>query len=206
MNQGMSPYQSPQAQMEPDAVQSTNISAVPKVIGILHLVFGGIGIVMGVIGMVSAVFKEQIEEMQFSTYPEEVREGMREAMQPIYETQKWDVISGVGSLILAVLLIIAGLKLIKYRRQGRKVSNIYSGLSIVHKLFAIGIVIFVKAPVMKEVGASLEEMSGQSEVSMGAMMGPVAIISGIVMAVVMMVYPILSFLLLSKKQARDSLR
>jgi hypothetical protein len=38
------------------------------------------------------------------------------------------------------------------------------------------------------------------------MMGPIVIISGIVMAIVMMVYPILSFFLLSKKQARDSLR
>ncbi|MEJ6570834.1 MAG: hypothetical protein QNL01_00275 [Akkermansiaceae bacterium] len=210
MSQGMSPYQPPQAQMESqmesDTVPPANISAVPKVIGILHLVFGGIGLVMGVIGIASAAFKEKLEEMQFASYPEEVREGMRGAMQPIYETQKWDMISGVGSLILAVLLIVAGLKLVKYRRQGRKISNIYSALSIGHKLFTIGIVIFIKSPVMKKVGESLEKMSGQSDMNMGTMMGPIVIISGIVMAIVMMVYPILSFFLLSKKQARDSLR
>lgn len=202
----MSPYQPPQSEMQPDTVPSANVSAVPKVFGILHLVFGGLGLVFGVIGIAGTVFKEKLEAMQFAAYPKEVREGMREAMQPLYETQKWDVLSAAGSLVLAVLLIVAGLKLVKYRTQGRKISNIYSGLSILHKLFGIAIVLLVKAPVMREVGEALERMSGQTDVNMGAMMGPFAIISGIATAVVMMVYPILSFFMLGKKQVRDSLR
>ena len=157
----MSPYQSPQSEMQPDTVPSANVSAVPKVFGILHLVFGGLGLVLGVIGLASLAFKDKMEKMQFAAYPEEVREGMKEAMQPIYEAQKWDVVSAVGSMILAVLLIIAGLKLIKYRSQGRKISNIYSGLSILHKLFGLVILLLVKAPLMKEVGESMERMGGR---------------------------------------------
>lgn len=201
----MSPYQPPQTEMAPGTVQSANVSVIPKVFGILHLVFGGLGVVMAVIGLGATAFQGKLQEMQFSTYPEEVRGDMMEAMQPLYATQKWDIISAVGSLILAILLIVAGLKLVKYRQQGRKLSNIYSGLSIAHKLFAIGVVLLLKAPVMKQVGESMNQMSGQSDIDMGAIMGPFAVATGILSALVMMVYPILSFFLLSKKQARDSL-
>ncbi|MBT8043807.1 MAG: hypothetical protein KJO79_02555 [Verrucomicrobiae bacterium] len=206
MSDTMSPYQPPQAEMPDDTAPSANTSVVPKVFGILHLVFGGLGLLFGVIGLVSLAFQDKLQEIQFSTYPENVRDGMQDAMQPLYEAQQWDIASSVGSLILAVLLIVAGLKLVRYRKQGRKISNIYSALSIVHKLFAIGIVVFVKAPAMRQVGESIENLGGQSDVSMGAIMGPMAIITGIATAVIMMVYPILSFFMLGKKQVSESLK
>lgn len=180
-------------------------SGIPKVFGILHLVFGGLGLLFGLFAVVSALFTEQMQKMQFATYPDGVRERMMEAMQPVYETQKWDLASSCFSLVLAVLMIVAGLKLVKYRRQGLKISNVYSLLSVLHKLAAVGIVIGVKAPAMKQVGEKLEEIGGTESAAMSTMIGPVAIIIGILTAVVMAIYPVLSYFLLNKGQSKDSL-
>jgi len=180
-------------------------SAVPKVFGILHLVFGGIGLVMYLFGLVMMVFRNRLQEMQFASYPEEIREQMKEAMQPMYATQSWDVVSSVGSLILAVFLLVAGFHLVKYRRKGLKVSNVYSVLSILHKLFAVAVVVFIKMPMMEEVRESLENIHGGSSAAMAAAMGPFAMIMGVLMVVLMMVYPVLSYIMLNKKQVKDSL-
>ncbi len=187
-----------------DAV-SANTSGIPKVFGILNLVFGGLGLVFGLFAVVSAAFTDQVQKMQFATYPDEIKDQMMEAMQPVYETQKWDLISSCFSIILAVIMIVAGLKLVKYRREGLKISNIYSGLSVLHKLAAIGIVLAIKAPAMKEVGERLEKVGGEQASAMSMMLGPVAIAAGVGTAVVMAIYPVLSYFLLNKKQSKASL-
>ncbi len=192
--------------MPQETVQAANVSVVPKVFGILHLVFGGLGVVFGIFGMVNLWFSESYAGKQYSSYPEEMRGEMEALMEPMYEVQVWDIVSSVGSMVLAVLLIVSGVMLVKYRRLGRKISNIYSGLSVVHKLFGIAVVALVKAPAMREVGESLDRMGGGTGVDVGGVMGPAVLVVGVISALVMMVYPVLSFFMLGKKQARESLR
>ncbi|MFK7912084.1 MAG: hypothetical protein AB8F34_16010 [Akkermansiaceae bacterium] len=204
-SESMSPYQPPESGMQSSEVASATQSGIPKVFGILHLVFGGLGLVFGLFAIVSALFTEQMQKMQFATYSDELKEKMMEAMQPVYETQKWDLASSCFSLVLATIMIVAGIKLVKYRRQGLKISNIYSALSVVHKLAAVGIVLAVKAPAMKQVGERLEDIGGAETAAMSSMIGPIAIVTGIVTAVLMAVYPILCYFLLNKKQSKDSL-
>ena len=122
----MSPYQPPEAEMQVNEVVSANKSAIPKVFGILHLVFGGIGVLYGLYAIVSAIFSDQLQEFSFATYPDESKDAMMEAMQPLYDTQVWDLASSCFSMVLAVLLILAGFKLVKYNRKGLKISNLYS--------------------------------------------------------------------------------
>jgi len=202
----MSPYQPPETKMESAEVVQAQVTGVPRVFGILHLIFGGLGLAMGGVSLVMFFFKSGIQEMQFEAYPENVREGMKAAMQPLYETQKWDVISTFGSMILAVFLIVAGLKLVRYQKQGLKVSNFYSVLSLLHKLFAVLIVVFIKAPVMKRVGESIDRISGEQSAVMGLVMGPLAIGGAVLGVLLMAVYPVLSYVMLNKKASRESLR
>ena len=201
----MSPYQPPESEMRADDVVSANRSSIPKVFGILHLVFGVLGLLFGLFAVVSAMFSKKMQEMQFATYPDEIKGQMVEAMQPLYDTQSWDFASSCFSLVLAVIMIVAGLQLVRYRSKGLKVSNFYSLLSVLHKLASIGIVVGVKAPAMKEVGDRLDEIGGADSAAMASMIGPLALVAGIGGAIVMVVYPILCYFLLNKKQSKDSL-
>lgn len=191
--------------MQANEAMSANTSGIPKVFGILHLVFGGLGIVLGLFSVVSVLFAGQVKKMQFATYPDDVKEQMIEAMQPVYDTQKWDMLSAGFSVVLAVIMIVAGLKLVKYRRQGLKISNIYSALSVLHKFGAVIIVLMIKAPAMREVGEKLDRIGDVQSSGMSTMIGPAAIILGIAGAVIMVIYPVLCYFLLNKKQSKDSL-
>ena len=191
--------------MQASEIVSANTSGIPKVFGILHLVFGGLGLVVGLFAIGSAMFSSQMQKMQFATYSDEKRDQMMEAMQPVYDTQQWDLISSGFTIVLAVIMIVAGLKLVKYRRQGLKISNIYSALSVFHKLAVVAMVLLIKAPAMKEVGERLEQIGGEQSSAMSTMIGPFTIIIGIASAVIMAIYPVLSYFLLNKKQSKDSL-
>ena len=204
-SESMSPYQAPTSDTKGNEPMDLGKSPIPKVFGILHLVFGGLGIVFGLFAIVGAAFTDKIQELQYSGYPDEMRDRMMSAMQPVYETQKWDVISSCFSIVLAVLMIFAGLKLVKYRRRGLKISNIYSALSVIHKLIAIGIVVVIKNPAMQEVSKRLEEIGGEQASAMDMMTWPVAVVIGVGTAIVMSIYPILSFFLLNRVRSRGSL-
>ncbi len=113
MSGAMSPYQPPQAEMPQKTVQAANVSVVPKVFGILHLVFGGLGLAfegIGVVGLLGG---------------------------GLGDVEVWDVVFSVGPLVLSVLLVVSGVMLVQYRRLGRQISNVYSGLSVMLKLFGV---------------------------------------------------------------------
>ena len=104
-SESMSPYQAPTSDTQGNEPMNEGTSPIPKVFGILHLVFGGLGIVFGLFAIVGAAFTDKIQELQYSGYPDEMRDRMMSAMQPVYETQKWDVISSFFSIVLAVLMV-----------------------------------------------------------------------------------------------------
>jgi len=87
-----------------------------KVFGILHLVFGGLGILYSFFNTVSLFFQKKIASLQGTGLPPEEAKDMQEAYLKLHEKLfPVTLLSHLLGLILAILLIIAGLALVKLK-------------------------------------------------------------------------------------------
>lgn len=209
MTETMSPYEPPQMPAdapEPPSEVSAHVSVVPKVFGILHIVFGIIGLIWGIITLVMSFFTKGINQAQFSDLPEGQKEQVQEAMAPMYEAQIWDMVSAGWSLLLSALMLIAGLMLVRYKWCGLKYSNAYAWLSIAHKIFAAVVLLVIKLPAIKQMSDTMAESNSDVPANMGSMVTGVAVIVGLVMVAMMLIYPVLSLVLLNKSQSKASLK
>jgi hypothetical protein len=143
-----SPYQPPNNQMTnqspPDlAVGNEREPGAIKTFGVLHLVIGGLGFIAVLFNSVAAVFSDKISQFQAdmpgqnSRIPEIQKAYMNE-MLPF----TWASIA--FSLILTVMLVLAGIHLLKIREKGIILSVRYAWTSLAMKaLLLLGTIIIV---------------------------------------------------------------
>lgn len=112
-----------------------------RVFGILHLILAGVGILFGI----SSLFARQTNAFF-------IRSG-----NPAYEAQlryveevHWvSVMTGVFMLVLAALLLVAGIKLVRSRPDGVAWSNRYAWTSIATKVISLVVTVAVLLPAMR---------------------------------------------------------
>jgi hypothetical protein len=123
--QGMSAYQPENEMAQPPALPSKR-SKVPQVLGILHLCFGGLALLT----TGASVFqnKKMSEELgvQFGAIDGEGIHFPAEMIDQLAVIDGPMMLGGYLDLLISVLMVAAGIALVKYKKAGRPLTNAYA--------------------------------------------------------------------------------
>ena len=191
-----SPFQPPLPQ-GPASIPPALIGVPPAVnaLGVMHLVFAGLGLVSALSGLVIAFMGNPFLTMT-ATHPELA--GQMEAQMTMQEKIKpMTITSSILSLLVAIPMIIAGIALVKKRKSGLKWSNTYAWSSLGAKLINLILAITIMVPAMQEMArgmfAKTPVPAGVTGIMSGFMAG--GAIGGVVVSAV---YPIVTLVLLNR--------
>ncbi|MFC5050192.1 hypothetical protein ACFPK9_06180 [Rubritalea spongiae] len=133
---GMSAYQPEREEVQPPELP-LNRSKIPKVLGIIHLCFGGLAILSTGIGVFQNKKMSDELAVQFTaisgegiSIPAELIEKLRVIDFPVQ-------MAGYIDLAISVLLIAAGIGLLKYFKWGRVATNVYAVGSLLAKCLSV---------------------------------------------------------------------
>lgn len=162
-----------------------------KIFGILHIVFAILGFLSIVYTIFITVFGNPFLKFSATT---PASKAQAEAQLAMEEQMLPATIGGsVLVIIIGTLMLIAGVKMLKSRRDGLKWSNRYAWTSLAGKAINLILVITYSIPAMKEM---TDRVGGSTP--MPGFFGPVMAASMIVGVLITCTYPILSLILLNK--------
>jgi hypothetical protein len=195
-----SPYQPPLAH-EPSLMPSPEITepAAVRVMGILHLVFAGWGILTASWALYMAVAGNPFLKLSPAGAP--LTDQMKAQISMQAKIQPASVTMAIFSLLVAIPMIIAGIRLLKKRRSALKWSNGYAYSSLTAKMVNVVMTVTIIVPAMREMTQGMfagSHAPGQFEDVMGMMMGAGAVGS----ALLACIYPVLSLVLLNGSKAK----
>jgi len=125
-----------------------------KVFGVMHLIFAAIGLFWGLYSLVSPFFTHLFVSPKDPTY---------ELQMKLQADLKWVSIgTGVMVLVLAGMMLVAGLKLLRSDPDGVKWSILYAWISIASKILSAVAGILVVVPATKSMMRGVFESSGMS--------------------------------------------
>lgn len=203
MSEELSPYTTPSHSATIPAMPPAVAPGQIKVLGIIHLVFAGLGLITILFGLVSEKFGESMLATQekaggVQATQAQISRAVVEASKPI----TW--FGYASALILGVLLLLAGLALLKRKQTGLSWSNRYAWTSIAFKV--INLILFVTI-LMPKIGGLFHalESGGPEMRTVGSVMKMTTIASGIASPLVACIYPVLVLILLNRDSVRKSL-
>ncbi len=173
---------------------------VVKVLAIMHLVFAGIGIMTALWALFIAVFGNPFLKMMPHT-PQ--MEGQIQAqMEMQQKVQPMSLAGGLLSLIVAVPMILAGIRMLKKKRDGLKWSNRYAYTSLGAKAVNLVLTVTILVPAMNTMASGMMPKSsvpgGMEGIMSGIMVG--SAIGGVLLSCL---YPILTLVLLNRPQTKE---
>ncbi len=125
MSEPVNPFESP-ASLNPQASQEPPRSKAPKVFGILHIIFACLGILAVAGNLASKTVQKQIDNLP-ADLPSHIFDT--------YETLKtYNLIEMLLKFVLGVLLLVAGIQLLRYRKMGVKLTNLWASARIIVSL------------------------------------------------------------------------
>lgn len=167
-----------------------------KIFGILHLVFAGFGAIAIIWALIAAVsgnpfasFGPQTPEMAAQA---EMQAQMQAKLMPM------TVVSNLIAIVVTILMIIAGIKLLKKKKDALNWSNRYAYASIFAKVVGLVMTFTYMMPAMKEFFDSQKLPGPTANIMMPAMIG-----GAVVGVLVGSIYPILSLILLNRSATKD---
>lgn len=205
-----SPYQAPSSPMIPQPPPFTTMPMIHepgsiKVFGVMHLVIAAYGILMGVMTLVGTLFFQGMSKgfpgasMRGGPTNGEQESAM---LQYMNELKPFTYISLAFTLILVVMLIIAGIGLLKSRDHGRQMSIRYAWTSIITKLIALTYTIAYVMPVTKRMTDSLYQgMPG----GMGNTLSTIMQYSQVFSILMTFVYPVVVLCVMKGEKVRQYL-
>lgn len=170
-----------------------------KVFGIMHVIFAVLGLLMCAWTVFEMVAGNPLENMlpQGPQTPQmeaqaKAEAAMEESMRPM------TVISTVLTVIVAAIMLKAGILLLKRRRSGLAWSNRYAWASLASKVVNIALTFIYTVPAMKQMAAATAGgvmTAGQMEMIMiGSMLVTFALMAA---------YPILALVLLNRPKTKE---
>ena len=192
-------YQAPSVEARPPSPPpiQAHKPALLQVFGILHLLAAGYGIITGLWGAYVAFVANPFINMVPPGPARDAQETMTRAMQPM------TVINLAITAVLVLLVIVAGLKLLKAKKDAVKASNRYAIASIVGKVVG-GVLVFIyMVPAQRQMID--EQLGGMGDVPAGMKTGmDAAMIVGPIMGILFTcLYPVLSLILLNRRSVKD---
>ena len=174
--QGYPPQGYPPPGYPPDGYPGTpRRSAIPKVMGILMIVFSGIALL--------ATLANMVKEPDYSTLPSSVVEQL----------QSFSRIDQLTGLVVSLIHLIAGILCVMYRRVGRLLANVYGVAATIRVIVVMTMLYGWLAPILERLPLGTGENVKSLIVA--------AMIFGSVLS---MVWPILIFILMNLKGAREA--
>ncbi|MFH2005180.1 MAG: hypothetical protein ABI333_01205 [bacterium] len=153
-------------------------SAIPKVMGILMIIFGSLGLLSALINLASGGGGLGMQS--------------REVARAFQEMKQFQMIANLIGLPMAVLQLMAGIWAVKYKRHAQLLSNTYAGLSIAQVIGSLILVYSWLMPVLER------ELPGHAGENVKAMITLVFVIGG----VIGMVWPVLILILMNRPNAK----
>jgi hypothetical protein len=176
-----SPYQAPLTQGPTSIpVMMIGTPATVTVLAIFHLVFAGIGILSAAWGLMGPYMMNWFSEVA----------GPSPEMEAQVAMQK--------ELLVAVPMIMAGILMLRKRKNGLKWSNIYAWSSIGAKVITMVLAVTIMTPMME----GLMDRSGGSPAPPGLAEG-FMVFGVIIGAVFSCTYPVLSLILLNRQSIKE---
>ena len=201
MNDTPSPYGTPQSGMSPPPLEANPQvpSSIPKVLGIIHIVYaclGMIGAAFGVLGMVV------MKAIMAPDLGDEV-EGLDVFFSAYDKMAMYSYIDAGIKVILGLVLLIAGIGLLKKKLWAQKLSVTWS---VVRIIVGIGMTILSYGAALQfqqDIADSTQTNGDQmDQFGLQSSMQGVSSVMGVF---VLSAYPVVSLILLSKKSVKDSL-
>lgn len=190
-----SPYQSPETQAGMNPLPVGQRSTIPKVFGIINIVLAILGSIGALFGLVSVFGMRALADMADDASLTKMAEAI-DVYKPYILA---DLVVKIG---LGVLLILGGVKLLKYKLQGAKLTKVWALIRIGWAL----VFPLVSYSAMMEYQKAIASIQADGGEAMMAMQGGVITIIQMVIGIAMVcVYPILSILFLRKEDVQKSL-
>lgn len=109
------------------------------------------------------------------------------------------MIQSVVAIVFAALLLVAGIKLLKYQDSGRKLSNIWAISRMVVAIPLAFMAISAQATLQEEIQNLSKQTSG---LDMSAMAG----VGGLISIVLVCIYPVLSLVFVNQDKSKAALK
>ncbi len=173
---------------------------VVNVMAILHLVFAGFGVIAAAWGLLSAILTNPILKLTQSN--PELTDQLSAQMEMQKEILPLTITSSILSFLVAIPMVVAGIQMLRKRRNGLKWSNTYAISSLGAKCINLILTFAIMVPAME--GMKEEMMKGApmpasaSDAMTGVMVG--GAVAGVL---VTCVYPILTLILLNRPSVKS---
>jgi hypothetical protein len=197
-----SPYQPPNFQEsvgEPTFSPLLEDPPEVKVFGILHLVFAGIGILGAIWSLFVAIAGNPF--LKAAARGQVVSPQVKAQLAMHARTAPMTVVLAIFSLVVAGIMIAAGIKLLQRRQDGLTWSNRYAYLSIGVKIVNLVLVIWILIPALQALQHGIGERQDLPE-SFSGTMSAMMIGGAIGGVLVSFAYPVLSLVLLNRKRTK----
>lgn len=191
------PYQAPETDVtnyDSEALLPSATSKIPKVFGILHIIYAVIGGIGGlVIIFTPRSFKSTLTSLQ--QYVKEREESVASSSNAYSEWEIIATVDGTIRIILAVVLLIAGIHLLQQKSSGVTFTRLWA---VTRMIVAVPLVYLT-------LRTQLEMMSILESIEFPIGMRGTKAISAVFEIIILCIYPLINLIILSRPSVKNSL-
>ena len=189
-------------------VQQKTPPAGVKVIGILQLIFGGLGLLLGLIGLLALVagfkpgggFGAAPANNPQAKMQQELQEGLEQAQANVPGGKAVQYGDLGANLLLSLMMIASGIGLLQLQPWGRSLAIGYAVLSLLTKVFGLIFALAFTIPAITEFMDSFAVK--YPEMKAVATVSRIAFYGGVFGALVVAIYPIIVLFIMLSRSTR----
>jgi hypothetical protein len=173
-----------------------------RVFGIIHIVFGGMGLLHSVFGAAMMFAQEWFTRLTTQGQPEELIE-LQLRIQKEMAVSSW--ISLAIGVVVSILILRAGIGLVRRKKAGLRAANTYAWVSLAAKVVTIIIFFLLVNPLLIRI---FDEMIDPSDATARTVLGAMKVtttVAGMITPVIAAIYPLVSLVMLNKQEVKDYL-
>ena len=187
------PYQSPNVDptaYNPNLPLASAQSGVPKVFGILHIIYAVIGGCTGLLNLASPL----LVKTAYAGVLE--KSGGNPALQAVIDKLVTiSMIDGASRLILAIILLIAGIQLLKRKASGAKLSKMWAVIRMIIAVPLVYLTVTTQVELMSVIANAASTNVSTASNGVGIGLG----------IVILCIYPLVTLIFMSQATVKNSL-